>query len=344
MKYPARVYSNFIIPMKDFRFMLIDRIENDLCNNVIITGSIGVGKSTCFIKIASGFEDIEKLEETCNERLMKEQSPMKLEGYSTFDMDRDIVYTIKALQESCMDSRKAVIGVDEAVITIARKNAMTKNNKQLHQIMTIGRKNHNNVFLLLPSIEDVDPSILQYCSHWIHVDSRGLAVLFMPNPTSIFGRKRWDIDECRKIYEKIMEKNPNLSRPPYWCYSNFRGYMKFGKLSKKREELYLELADKKKHAEARNNIEKESKKSRGSEYKEDIKAIAQRLVNGELSQSKDYYEYCASLKFKKDKLNRMVNDELLFMGVGKTAAKLLSENKGKEKALNPGVYNMKTRL
>lgn len=344
MKYIARQYSGVVIPLVDFRFMLIDRIENDLCNNVIITGAVGSGKSTLFIKIAAGFEDLEHLEEKCNERLRKNQEPMKLKDYTSFDMDKDIIYTIKALQESCMSSRKAIIGADEAVITVARKNAMTRGNKQLHQIMTIGRKNHNSLFLLLPNIEDIDASILQYCSHWIHVDSRGLAVLFMPNPTSIFGKKRWDIDDCRKIYEKIMEKNPDLSRPPYWVYSNFRGYIKFGKLSKKREDLYLELADKKKHDEAKNNMEKETKVPKNREYMDKIKVIAQKLINGELSSQENYYENCASLQFKKDKLNKLVNDELLLMGAGKTAAKLLSENRGKVKAMNPSIYNMKTRL
>ncbi len=345
MKYPGKKYWKNIISMKDFRFLLVDRIEYDLCNNILITGDIGSGKSTFFIKVASGFEDIEKLEKNCNDCLMKGQEPIKLTGYTSFDMDRDVVYTIKSLQNSCMDNRKAIIGADEAVITLAKRNAMTRNNKQLHQIITIGRKNHNNLFLLLPSIEDVDTSILQYCSHWIHIDSRGLAVVFMPNPTSIFGKKRWDIDACRKTYEKLMENNPKMARPPYWCYSNFRGYMKFGKLSKRREEMYLELADRKKHEEAKKNMEKKPKKNKLDDESEGkIKEITEKLMSGELSNSMEYYEYCTSLQFRKDKFNRLINDKLLLLGAGKTASKLLAENKGKKKSSNPNAYEMVTRV
>jgi len=50
---------------------------------------------------------------------------------------------------------------------------MTKDNKNLMRTITINRKNLNTIFLLLPSVEDIDVSILQYASMWLHVDSKG---------------------------------------------------------------------------------------------------------------------------------------------------------------------------
>ena len=329
MKYPAKEYKYNIFSMKDIRFFLINRIEHDLSNNVLVTGGIGSGKTTCTLKCSFGFEDLQKLQDKCNEKLMKNQKPLELKGYKVFDMAEDLCYTTTSLQEKAIGYRKGIIIGDEAVVNLARRNAMTRSNKMLHQIMTISRKNHNTLFLLLPSIEDVDTSLLQYVSMWIHIDQRGLGVVFMPNKTSIFGKKRWDVDACRKIYEKVMEQNPYISQPPYWIYNNFRGYIKFGKLPKEREERYLGIAHAKKDTEAKKNLENNKKKKSAinDQYIDKIKEITKDLVSGKIMNKENYYKYCIELKVNKNKFNRLINDQLLLSGITETAFKLLSKNK-----------------
>ena len=332
MKFPSKKYSGNFMSMKILRYFVVDREEQDKDNPILLSGGRGIGKSTFFVKFASGFEDIKKLEKNCNEHLMDGQKPFKLENYTPFSMERDIVYTVDELEKCCMENKKAVVGADEAVVSLSRRNSMTKVNKQLHRTMTINRKNNNTIFLLIPNIEDVDVQILQYCSMWIHIDSRGLAVVFLPNNSGIFGKKRWDLDNARKIHDKIKEDNPHISKIPYWIYSNFRGYVKFGKLSAEREERYLKLADEKKNLEAEKNKKAKEKTPRIDTEKQGIiKSIAQKLINGEMSTTDEYYSNCGTLKFKKDKLNRAINDELLIMGEGMSAAKFLSKNRASKK-------------
>jgi hypothetical protein len=328
MRFPSKKFYGNFMSMKMLRYLVVDRVEQDNDNPILISGGRGIGKSTFFIKFASGFENIEQLERDCNKHLIEGQKPFKLEGYTPFSMGRDIVYTVDELEKCCMENKKAIVGADEAVVSLSRRNSMTKINKQLHRTLTINRKNNNTIFLLIPNIEDVDVQILQYCSMWIHIDSRGLAVIFLPNNSGIFGKKRWDLDNARKIHDKIREDNPNIIKVPYWIYSNFRGYVKFGKLSKEREERYLKLADEKKNLESEKNQELGEKTPRmNTEKQHIIKDIAQKLINGEISTTDEYYANCAVLQFKKDKLNRAVNDELLMRGEGKSAAKFLFTNK-----------------
>ena len=158
--------------------------------------------------------------------------------------------------------------------------------------------------------------------------------MFLPNNTSIFGKKRWDLDASKKIYDKIMEENPTISKPPYWVFSNFRGYIKFGKMSKKREELYLELAHEKKNIEAKLESSKTSVSKERTEIKNKITDIANKLINGEIVSSIGYYKNCAELQINKGQLNRRINDELLLMGSEKTASKLLSLNKSKKSSVD----------
>jgi hypothetical protein len=310
----------------------VDRIENDKDNIVLITGSRGIGKSTFMIKVASGFEDMEKLENNCNDILSEDQKDFKLEGYTTFDMDRDIIYTIAGLQDLCMNHRKGVVCGDEAVVNMSRRNSMTKGNKQLHQIMTISRKNNNTVFLLLPSIEDVDQNILQYCSCWVHIDSRGLAVVFLPNKTSIFGKKRWDVDSAKKIHDKLLDENPRLVSVPYWIYSNFRGYVKFGKLSNAIEERYLRLAEEKKNIEVeKGQEEKVNKRALTDDQTKLIDKVMKGLKDIEISDSTAYYEYCVKLGFTKSRFNRVIGAALLAGGDARSPSMVIKDNKVKIK-------------
>lgn len=331
-KNAARIYRRFVFTHEFFRFLLIDRVEIEKDNIVLVTGKRGSGKSTYGIKMALGFNNFEELERFYNKEMNikleeNEKQLFKLGKYTNFDMERDIVFTNNELQDLCQNSRKGFIVSDEAIVSTGRRNSMTKVNKILHQILTINRKNFNTIFFCLPSVEDFDVSILQYVSCWVHIDDRGLGAVLLPNMPSIFGRKSWDIDKMKKIYDKFLEDNPTALQVPYWLFDNFKGYVKFGKLPKKIEERYTELAHEKKNKEIQKNAEEKVKKPRIDDTKKDIlKKIADKLASGEMTDQADFYKYCGDLEFKKEKLRKEVSEILAASGEGRTVLRIIKAN------------------
>lgn len=334
MRSNARMFRRFVFTHTFFKFLLIDRVEIQKDNIILITGKRGSGKTTFALKQSMGLSNFEKLEEDYNKEInisLEEKIKIKLENYCKFDMDRDLVFQNKELQELCRNNKKAFILADEAIVSTGRRNSMTRVNKILHQILTINRKNCNTIFFCLPSVEDFDVSILQYVSCWVHIDDRGLGAVLLPNMTSIFGRKAWDIDKMKKIYEKFMEDNPSALQVPYWLFDNFKGYIKFGKLSKEVEERYLELAHEKKNLENFDDVSIIKKESKVDDTKKQLlKQIAEKLVKGEINEKEDFYKYCGDLGFKKDRLNKEISEVLAMMGDGRTAAKIIQFNKNKK--------------
>ncbi len=335
MRLKSKIFRRFEFTQQFFRFLLIDRIMIKKDNLVLITGKRGDGKTTMALKIILGLSNIEKLEEYYNLEVNKElekKKEFKLTHLQAFDLEHDMAFTRKDLQDLCKENRNGFILADEAIVNAARRNSMTKANKILHEVLTINRKNANTIFFCLPSIEDFDISILQYVTHWIHIDDRGLGCIMLPEAKSIFGKKTWDIDRMKKIYDKFLEDNPGLQSVPYWLFDNFRGYIRFRELTKKVEEKYLQIAHDKKNADTDAEEPTKVKKPRIDEEKMTIlQNIADRLISGEITDNAEYYAYCAETDFNKPKLNKEVNEILAKKGDGRAVNRVIRENKAKEK-------------
>ncbi len=336
MKFSSKIYRRFVFTQNFFRFLLIDRVKIEKDNIVLVTGKRGSGKTTVALKTIMGFNDIQKIEEYYNKERnigKEEKKVYKLKEITPFNMEDDMAFQRNELQTLCRETQRGFILADEAVVNVARRNAMTRANKILHEILTINRKNFNTIFFCLPSVEDFDVSILQYITCWIHVDDRGLACVLMPGAKSIFGRKTWDIDKMKKSYDKFLEENPRATTVPYWLFDNFRGYIKFGKLNKDVEEKYLKIAHDKKNRDTEEDDNGKSRmKPRIDETKMNLlNKITNKIVSGELTDTSDYYKYCGELDFKKDKLNKEINEILAKLGDGRTANKAIKENSNKKK-------------
>lgn len=338
MKYKSKIFRQFEFTQQFFRFLLLDRIMIKKDNLVLITGKRGDGKTTMALKIINGFSNIEGLEEYYNKELNKrkeEKKEYKLNNFTPFNLETDMAFTRKGLQDLCKNLTRGFILADEAIVNAARKNTMTKANKLLHEVLTINRKNGNSVFFCLPSIEDFDISMLQYVTHWIHIDDRGLACVLMPEAKSIFGRKTWDVDGMKKTYDKFKEANPTLTSVPYWLFNNFRGYIRFRALTRLVEERYLKLANEKKNAETDIEIKLKDRAPRIPQEKMDIlEALTTKLMSGELTDSAEYYASCENLRFNKARLNKEVNELLAKRGDGRTANRVIKENVAKYRAEN----------
>lgn len=330
MRYPQKIYGKVKISYKEMRNLFLDRIQIKKDNLVIVSGRRGVGKTTLAIKLAMGFSNQDKLQKDYADS----GRDGKLVDYDPFDMERDLVFTKKEMGDLVMNKKRGIILNDESIVGVSRRNSMTRDNKNYMRTITINRKNLNTIFLLLPSVEDIDVSILQYATMWLHVDSRGLAVLMLPSKQSVFGRAAWDIVAMKKMNDTLLAKNTTVKQTPYWIYPNFYGYVPFGPLTSGVEKKYLEIADRKKNLEVlREEAEKNKpKKNRiPDEKKEKLNGIAKKLISGEMASSEEFYSQCKDLEYSKIQLSRNVNESLASLGDGRTASAIIKYNREKQR-------------
>ena len=270
--YPAKKYKWVVIPVSMFREMLIRRKANERDNVILVTGSRGDGKSTFAGKVLFPFDN--------------------------FDAYQSIVYT----KEGFFKQLKKVnnyVWADEGVVNASKGNVMTRANKLLFEGLTINRDNFNIVFFLLPFVEDFDSKILQYCSAWVHIDSRGLAVLMLPSNKGLFGKRNWDIDSMKKLFDEFQKENKKASHMPYWCFPNFRGYIRFGKLSKEQEAIVKEIKYLRKNENADKELQSEvvmQVKEMDNYQKYSAKNLAEAILKGEIRDMNHFTKQCEEMK------------------------------------------------
>lgn len=299
--HPAKKYKWVTLPVYLIKEMLIARRQNEKDNVILITGSRGDGKSTLAGKILFQFED--------------------------FDPYESIVYTKEAFFKQ-LKKKNNYVWADEGVVNAAKGNVMSKANKLLFEGLTINRDNFNIVFFLLPFVEDFDSKILQYCSMWIHIDSRGLGVIMLPSNKGLFGKRNWDIDSMKKLFDEFQKENKKASHMPYWVYPNFRGYVKFGKLNQKQDSIVKEI----KFLRKNENLDKQSQEEVVVEVKEltnykkysSIK-LAEMVMKGELRDIETFKLHCTDLKLEFDETIKKVDSILKRNGLNKTTKALLKQ-------------------
>lgn len=276
--YPAKKYRFTVIPIGMIKEMLMKRRENQKDNIIIVTGSRGEGKSTLTGKILFQFED--------------------------FDPFESLVYSKEAMFKQVKKKNNYVWG-DESIINVAKGNVMSRSNKLLHELFTVSRSNYNIIFLCMPNIEDFDTKILQYCSMWLHVAERGLAVVMLPNNKGIFGKKNWDLIEMKKIYEEFQKQNQKVHHAPYWIFSNFRAYIRFSKLTNQQEAIINEIKDLRKNE----NLDKEMKENVVTEVKSlenynrySAKKLAELVLKGEIRTKEHFESYCKENKLMPEEM------------------------------------------
>lgn len=272
--YPAKKYRFTVIPLSMIKEMLLKRRANERDNIVLITGQRGEGKTTLAGKILFQFEDFEPYEQ--------------------------VIYSKEALLKQ-IKKKDSYILCDEAVVNAAKGNVMSRANKLLHEILTINRSNRNILFMLIPSVEDFDTKILQYCSMWLFVDSRGYAIMFLPENKGIFGKKAWNLDEMKKLYDEFMKENKQKVRMPYWCFSNFRGSIRFGKLTQQQQKIMDEIKDLRKNE----NLDKEMQQEVTTEVKDleqynkySAKKISELVIKGEIRSIAQFEQTCKDMKLE----------------------------------------------
>jgi hypothetical protein len=270
--YPAKKYKFTTYPLYFLKEMLIKRRQNEKDNVILITGARGEGKSTLAGKILFQFPE--------------------------FNPYENVVYTQEAFFKE-LKKKNNYVWADEGIISAAKGNVMTRANKLLHQAITINRDNYNIVFFLLPFVEDFDTKILQYVSCWLHVDTRGLAIMMLPSNKGLFGKRNWDVDQMKKIYDEFLKENAKTLHAPYWLFQNFRGYVRFGKLTKEQDIIIKEIKTLRKNE----SLDKEMKdevvvevKQMDNYNKYSAKKLADMVHIGEIRDIETFNATCTDMK------------------------------------------------
>lgn len=250
--------------------------------------------------------------------------------FPDFDPFESIVYTREAFFKQ-LKKKFNFIWADEGVVMSAKGNVMTRANKMLFESLTINRDNFNIIFFLLPFVEDFDSKILQYCSAWVHVDSRGLGVLMLPSNKGLFGKRNWDLDAMKKLFDEFNKENKKAHHMPYWVYPNFRGYIKFGKLTVDQDTIVKEIKTLRKNE----NLDKQTQEEVVIEVKEltnyqkhtNLK-LAEMVMKGEIRDIEVFKLQCADLKVDFETTINKCDSILKRNNTGKTVRAIL---KGYEK-------------
>jgi hypothetical protein len=306
--HPAKKYRWVTIPLYVFKEMIIGRRENEKDNVILVTGSRGDGKSTLTGKILFQFDN--------------------------FDPFQSIVYTKETFFRE-LKKKNGYVWADEGVVNASKGNVMTRANKMLHEAITINRDNYNVVFFLMPFVEDFDTKILQYVSCWIHIDSRGLGVLMLPSNKGLFGKRNWDIDAMKKLFDEFLKENQNVHHVPYWIFPNFRGYIKFGKLTIQQKQIVDEIKTLRKNE----NLDKQNQEEVVIEVKEltnykkysSIK-LAEMIMKGEIRDIEVFKMQCTELKLDFEETLKKCDSILKRNNVNKSTKGLLKSYE-KEDAL-----------
>lgn len=297
--YPAKKYKWHVTALHEIKEMIIARQAQDKDNQILVTGARRGGKSTLTGKILFQFED--------------------------FDPYISMVYSKEKLFEQ-VKKKKGKIWVDEGVVQAAKGNVMTRANKLLFEVTTINGDNNNIVFFLMPYVEDFDSKILQYITMWIHVDRRGLAVLLLPENKGIFGKRNWDINGMKKIYEEFQKENKQGTHMPYWVYNNFRGYIRFGKLPKEQQAIVDEIKTMRKNE----NSDRENKEQVVMEVKEvenyakySAKKLAELIMKGEIRSIAQFDNQCKEYKLNPEEMVKKCDSILRHNNADKTVKQTL---------------------
>lgn len=304
--YPAKKYKWHVTSLKDLKDMLLRRRANEFDSMILITGDRGIGKTTFAGKVCFLFEE--------------------------FDPWESMVYTKEAMFKR-LKLKNGIIWADEGVINAAKGNVMSRANKLLFEATTINRDNYNIVLFLLPNIEDFDSKILQYCSMWIHIDSRGLGVMLLPANRGLFGKRNWDIKYLQKIYEEFLKNSKGETHTPYWIFPNFRGYIRFGKLTKDQDKTVKEVKSIRKNE----NLEKEMREEVKVEIKELentekylAKKLAEAISKGEIRSIEQFNLHCNDMKMNPEVILKRCDSILKRNNLGTTKGKLKEYKKQDE--------------
>jgi len=284
-----------VFSIKDLVEAIEQRRNNKFDVILAVSGERGNGKSTFLFKLFNRFDSFK---------------PWKQQVYCREDV-------MKLLEEQQRD----IIFDDEAINSGYKRNFFEAEQRGLIQMLNMYRDHFNIYGLAVPTFYNLDKDLRDLVKIHIHVIERGLAIVHMAQAGKLYNDDVWDVAYNKKIEEKWAKKkkkNPNFN-PPYHQLTTFRGYIKYGDITKNQRTLYEQIKVKKR----KEIYDREQAKKENNGEESDIHInILNKIKEGKL----DKYmleQICLinGLKYSSvvDRLNRILKNN----GEGITLSKLL---------------------
>jgi aspartokinase len=132
----------------------------------------------------------------------------------------------------------------------------------------------------------------------------------------------------KKLYDEFNKENQGAFHVPYWIYPNFRGYIRFGKLSKEQDTIMKEIKSLRKNE----NMEKESQEEVVTEVKKfenykkySSKKLAELVAKGEIRSKEQFKLNCQDMKLDHELMLKQISNIFKKSNVGKTPNQLFKE-------------------
>jgi len=291
-----------ILGIKDLARLIKKRIENKYDCNIIVTGHVGVGKSTFLYKLFKKFRGF------------------KIEDKLTYKRD-EMIRLIK-------DYKNSYCWADELIGSAFKRNFFEREQIKLIEILTRYRSNFNVVGGCLPVFQTLDKELLKLFRVHLQIISRGIGVLHLPKTGRMYSDDFWDTKYNKSLedkWSKKRENNPNF-KIPYHKYSTFKAYIFFAPLTEKEEEKYNILKEQKRtEAEGTDGIEKE---------KENFYKRLLIMIKGEKLDNNELLKICQfnnkNYSSVKSRLSQILRDE----GSEKTLKDFLKDSRKKNDSNN----------
>lgn len=362
--YPHRDATKFYSYWTTFHAMwraYKERLKIEKDDFILITGTIGSGKSTlvgkiCFNKATEEINFIKYpvLADEVNEQFKQiEEKVKKLdkEGleYKTERkiLDKERADIVEKNKDSMMfvPEKHFIVDSDEFSVKMITEEGVTlwydeareganrqqwydKINKSIKQRKNTNRKKFNMYFMVMPLEREMDPNLASHLTAWIWV-RRGVGEIYVANNERKGGRGL-NIDAILKREEKYLSENPGRTIVPPTIHSEFIGRIGFGKFNKREDKMYKDLVEKK---SATGKLTDEEKEKFGLEVKKDPKETTieciEKIKTGEIISKKQLWTELEEIESDDDKKLKMLNFYLSLEGFG-TFNKLFDKNKIKE--------------
>lgn len=290
--------------LKELADLSKQRIENRFDANIIVTGGTGVGKSSFLWKFFHKFNDF------------------KVEDKLTYSREE----TIKLIR----DYKKSYCWNDEMISSGNKRKFYEVEQIELIEVLTKYRCNYNIFAGAVPVFFTLDKELLKLFGMHINLVSRGIAVLHLPKEGRMFSDDPWDVKINAKLEEKwskLRQKNPDF-KIPYHKYTTFAGYIFFNPMTKKQEDYYEYLRDKKKGLLGKEN-EENSKDSKPDFYEKILEMLLEKKLD-----DVELQKMCVLNGKKYSNVKTHLNQLLKDKGKTETLTFFLAKRKNLEKLEN----------
>lgn len=239
--------NKIVWSLRELTSLIRQRQLNKYDANFGVSGRRGDGKSTLLFHIFNSFSKF------------------------GFHQKKNQVYAQKDVIRLLAEQQFGYCWDDEAINSGYKRDFQKTGQKNMIKVITNYRDNFNIYGSAVPFFNSLDKDLRELMFMHIHIVERGLAVIFLSLSDQVHSSDPWDIKNNEKIEQKELariKKNPNL-RFRYHRFTTFAGYLYFGPMTKKQEEIYVQIKQ-----------EKRAKSFQDSGIlQEEIQPFKQRLYN-----------------------------------------------------------------